>query len=210
MNYTHYVPSDHCRNFESILSQVRNKRTIGKGEDTFTKVMNYRTSKSSKNVDDSDDISLSSVTSDIFSENDNHCSTISDMDEDVFTEDHNDRSIFAVDESIFDKTNDKNSAMLERHISLSSGSLPLLIKSQDFEISSFKPRNISKNSIVTPDSQHLYNEIKTQYTTEPFLCSKTKFDELLAKLELAMKRTEVTRSEVLKYTHLCNGHTNIS
>ena len=202
---SYIYPSDIAcaQNTNAVLSFIQKKRSMNHETDALQKILKYDASEFIKNVDTSEDeLSLCSVTDSIFSDDDSDLSMCSISGEDSFSGKKNDLNQFCINVEMFDEFEDKD-LPTPKNSNAQASILPAT-KSYNIgkEASSFECKYMHNKGIVTPDSQNQSPVLKPQNINSEVYSYKYTFNDLLTKLEISMRRTEVTRSEVLKQNNL--------
>lgn len=173
----------------------RNDMNQNNKDATFLKIMNSCLRNVDKPVDD--EISLCSLTDDtIFSSVQSGFSLCSITSEEFSSDDgDSDLSLCSIDEDIFDAFMDTTSTIMPNNNKMAQN-LTILPEIPPFTMPSCE----ASKEIDAPSAQS---------TLSPYLKLQNKkrtFDEHLTNLEISMRRTEMTRSVVLKQSKLFYGN----
>ena len=180
---------------ESNLTKILEERFMKEDKDTFLKIMNYEPYELDEKLDDV--VSLCSLGGDVFSDYDNFSLCSVSSEEDTSDDDSNLVERLAGN-NIFGEKCAKDMPLQRRN---STGRIiPKIdfIHPDKYASQQFNTGYAANNAVVTPQSHHesFFRPQNTINSGNSF--HKYTFDELLINLEISMKRTEMTRSAVMK------------
>ena len=197
----------------SNLTRILGEKFMKEDKDTFLKIMNYEPYEPDEKLDNA--VSLCSLGGDVFSEKDNFSLCSVSSEEDTSDDDSNVVERLASD-NIFAEKSIMDMPLQRRN---STGRIipkidiirPEIYSTQHFknrdnqEIPYFAPLT-ANNAVAMPQSHHgsFFRPQNNINAGNQF--HKNTFDELLINLEISMRRTEMTRSAVMKQANSFYGN----
>ena len=207
---------EHDEMTDSNFTKILCDKFMNDDKDTFQKIMNYEPYELDEKLDDV--VSLCSVGGDVFSDTDNFSLCSVSSEEDTSDDDSNHVQRLAGDH-IFREEEKCNLDMPIQRRNSTGRIIPKIdfIRPDMYTSQQFKSRDkveipsfaayTAHNEVVTPQSSQPFRSQNTINTGNSFC--KYSFDKLLTNLEISMRRTEMTRSAVLKQANSFYGNSNV-